>query len=431
MIGVGGISMSGFAKFLLFRGKIVSGSDLKKNDIIEDLEKNGLIFFNNHSEKNITKDIDLVVYSGAIQENNSELKMAKKLKIPCIERSLFLGAFSKLFKKVIAISGSHGKTTTTALLGKILLASNLNPTIALGGEYSDLNCNFILGGSNILVCEACEYRESFKYLKPDISVITNIEPEHLDYYKNFNNELSAFCNFANSSKISIVDENCDILSTSIKVGKNEKSNYCYSGICYNNGKAFFNVYCNKKLIGNFSVGLLGEHNVKNALFAIVVSLELGIDKTTIQIGLDSFKGVKRRNEFLTQIDNTPIVCDYAHHPTEIMASISNAKLQFKKIMCVFQPHTYSRTSTLIEDFKGAFDQAYELVLFKTYAAREKYDSNGSEVRLFQEVNIKRKKLFMRDLELIRYIKTKAKNFDLVLVLGAGDIYDIIKENLVN
>ena len=426
MIGVGGISMSGFAKYLLNEGKVVSGSDVQKNEIINDLVKSGLIFYNYHSANNISKKIDLVVYSGAISSGNEELKKAKELKILCMERSQFLGEFSSLFKNVIAISGSHGKTTTTALLGKILTVGSFSPTVALGGEYSDTNSNFILGKENYFVCEACEYRESFKYLSPDIAVITNIEPEHLDYYKSFDKELNAFKKFAKRSKKVLIDENCAIKGNLITVGRGKESYYRYSNISFENGKTFFDVYRANSHVKRFEINLVGEHNVKNALFAIAVGLELGIDKNTIQNGLNQFGGVKRRNELMGYIQSTPIICDYAHHPTEIKSSISNALVQYKKIMCVFQPHTYSRTETLMDMFKGAFSGVFKLVIFKTYPAREKYNLNGSETKLFENVDIKRKKLFMQEPDLIKYIKANACKFDLVLVLGAGDIYDIVK-----
>ena len=434
-IGVSGISMSGLAKFLLINGVKVSGSDLVETSITKELIELGLVFYSHHSAENIDKDTQMVVFSGAIKQDNVEILKARDMGIEVLERSEFLGLFSKLFKNVLAISGSHGKTTTTAFLSKILLKAGLNPTIALGGEFADLNTNFVIGKREYLVCEACEYRESFNYLNPTFSVITNVEAEHLDYYKTKENVEEAFVKFGNLAKNKIVCfESCKKVLNKcnkdlIVCGKSIFNDYSYIYIEETQSGQRFKVLKRGKLFGYFEINLKGEYNLKHALLSIAVSDLIGVKVNDIRAGLLDFKGVKRRNELIGKIDNVSVVADYAHHPTEIKNSLKNAKEHYGKVLCIFQPHTFSRTKTLMSEFMDAFNDCDNVFVFKTYPAREKYNAKANGKVLCDAIKNENKKYFANKQKLIKEIFEQAKNFNLVLVLGAGDIYEIIKKSL--
>ena len=426
--------MSGLASFLLFNGYNVSGSDIADSEMIAELILNGLNFFSSHNESNINSEIDLIVYSGAIKDNNPELVKAKELKIKVVERSEFLGVLSKLFKNCIAISGTHGKTTTTALLSKIFMQTNLKPTIAIGGVMVD-SSNFIIGKNDYFICEACEYRESFKFLKCQNAIITNIEADHLDYYKTFENVQKAFYNFAKRVKCKVVTYKENLLKEKFKKKVINCGDSCYYEYSYkilekSNDSTIFQVFNYSKSLGQYKILMPQEYNVKNALLAIVMAKQFKIDDEYIKKGLLSFKGVERRNEKIGEINGVPVVADYAHHPSEIKESLKGVKEQFGKVLCVFQPHTYSRTKTLINEFKSCFEVADEVCFFKTYPAREPYDEKGCERIIFENCNNMIKKLFYKEQELFEYIKDNAIHFNAILVLGAGDLYNIIKKMLI-
>ena len=428
--------MMGLAKLMLSFGKEISGSDSNKSDEIIFLKKQGVNIFIGHSKWNIVPDIDLVVYTGAVKGNNIELVTAKKLGIKTIERSEFLGEISLLYKNVVAISGTHGKTTTTAIIGKIFQYAKLNPTIHIGGEVKDFDSNIVVGNKNYFITEACEYRESFKFLKPTTLVVTNIEPDHMDYYKTFDNLKFAFNNFAKTVKENLIlCNNKHIDDKSLKCKTLSVGVSCFSEIrAYNilekNNGYSFDVFKEDKLIGNFCIKLIGFHNIYNSLCAIAVALEYGIDIDVIKKALKEFKGIKRRNEIVGEVDAVPVICDYAHHPTEIKNSINAIKEKYNKILCIFQPHTYTRTIDLMEDFKTSFN-VDSLIIFKTYSAREKYTRKGSAKSLFKNVKCNDKTYVNYDYILKKKINKMASKFDVILVLGAGDIYNRVKKVIIN
>lgn len=428
--------MMGLAKLMLSLGKEISGSDSNKTEEINVLKNQGVNIFIGHNKWNIVPDIDLVVYTGAVKENNIELLTAKKLGIKTLERSEFLGEISLLYENVIAVSGTHGKTTTTAIIGKIFQYANLRPTIHVGGEVKDFESNFVIGNKKYFITEACEYRESFKYLKPNTAIITNIESDHMDYYKTFDNLKKAFNNFAkitkedlilcNNKYIDEINLNCNTTSVGVSCMSEIRA---YNILEKNNGYSF-DVFKEDKLIGNFYINLIGFHNIYNALCAIAVALKYGIESDVIKKALEEFKGINRRNEKIGEINNVPVICDYAHHPTEIKNSINAIKEKYNKILCVFQPHTYSRTINLMEEFKDSF-YVDCLIIFKTYSAREKYKSKGSAKSLFKNINCKDKIYVGFDYMLKKKLNKMVSNFDVVLVLGAGDIYNRVKKVIIN
>lgn len=415
--------MSGLAKLMLYNGAIVTGSDCGSGKEIEILKSLGVNVFPTHNSDNISKNLDIIIYSGAIKPNNPEIVRAKELNIPLIERSEFLGEISRQYKKVIAISGTHGKTTTTAMLGLIATCAGLKPTIHLGGESVNLHGNTIIGGNEYFIVEACEYRESFKYLEPYIGVITNVEHDHVDFYPTFESFRLAFARFAG---------NCDNLIAPVDVNIPHNhlisigSDWQVKNIEAYGGGYNFNAYYKREFYNSFRLNCIGLHNVTNALFAISVAHELGINKDVICDALSDFMGVERRYEKIASIGECNIIIDYAHHPTELRNSIDGIKGVYNKILYIFQPHTYSRTLKLFDDFIDVLSPLKDMVLFKTYPAREEVLIGGRAEDLFNALKSPNKEYFDDIDNLMTYIKENAHKFDCILILGAGDLADKLK-----
>lgn len=432
-VGIGGISMSALTQFCCKFGARVSGADISVNSEIKKLSKMGVPIFIGHSEKNISPDIDLVVYSGAIPMSNPELRMAHKLGINAVERSEFLGYISNQFLNTIVVAGTHGKTTTTAIIGNIFMHTILRPSIHLGGDAIDYG-NYVLGNKDFFITEGCEYRNSISYLQPFTSIITSIELDHTDYYKKVSEIEDVFLELANKTKENVlIFENIDFSKrikskiNVVNVGFGAEYDIRGENLTLNkNGTYSFDVFYNT-YIGKFTSPLVGFHNSKNTLCAIAVALIYNIPIGEIYNAVRGFKGVKRRFEKVGEINEVPVICDYAHHPTEILNSINTARQIYGKVKVIFQPHTYSRTIGLKNEFKKAFIMADELVLFKTYPAREEYIIGGSSKELFNEIKHSNKMY----IDTRKQLKSQCLNNDknCILVLGAGDIYDIIKSVL--
>ena len=389
----------------------------------------GACVFHGHNAHNINSGFDYVVFSGAIHEDNVELKTARTMGLKVMERSEFLGVIETMFEYSVVVSGTHGKTTTTTLVGDVLFKAGLNPTIHIGGESVAFG-NAKLGAKQFFVSEGCEYRNSIRFLKPNIGVITNIELDHTDFYKNYDQLEQAFLDFANGVKNTVVVfENNDFAKKItakvgvVTVGFNGDYDVVGNGITINHdGTYTFQVYHNNAYVGKFTTAQMGFHNAKNALCAIAVGLVMGVDIGTIYFAIREFKGVKRRLEKVGEIDGISVVCDYAHHPTEIASSIACIRATHKRVLCVFQPHTFSRTIGLKDEFKKCFGGVKKLVVFKTYPARENYIVGGSARELFNEIPLKNKSYCDTIKDLAGELKN-ASGYDIVLVLGAGDIYD--------
>lgn len=435
-IGIGGVSMSALATFMLRHNVFVSGSDQVVSHFTTNLESKGALVYYGHKPENIPYNCDLVVYTGAVQKDNPEYIEAQNRGIRLMERSEFLGYVASMYDEVIAISGTHGKTTTTSMLGKIFLSAKLDPTIHLGGESDDFGGNMFLGENKIFITEACEYRDSFRFLKPQIALITNIEKDHTDFYKNMTQIMNAFAHFGNSSKVLVVFENNEIVDY---IDKNVRVVTCgfdgdYDVKGYNlskdkDGCYSFDVKNNDTYLGHFRLSVIGLHNAKNALCAIAISALYGITYDKMYYALKNFSGVKRRYEKVGEYKGVPVICDYAHHPTEIANSIKGALTSHKKILCIFQPHTYSRTLSLMSEFSHCFKGVHRLVVYKTYPAREKPINGGRAIDLLNNVvGFRDKKFYCYSKRcLSKTLKEMDKTYDLILVLGAGDIYDIIKQ----
>ena len=441
MIGIGGISMSALAHILLFFNYKVSGSDRTETNLTENLRKSGVAISIGQSAENITNP-DLVCYTAAIADDNPELVRARELGIPVMERAELLGQMMKRYKFPIAVAGTHGKTTTTSMLSLILLAANLDPTILVGGELPQINGNYKIGKNDYLVFEACEYVESFLHFHPYMSVITNVEEDHLDYFSNLYHIISSFQKFAslNSSDGCIIvcsdDKNAmEVVKNTekrvVKYGINSKNNDFYADNIHlsDDGLTEFDVYMNNKLFTHLRLNVHGEHNVKNALGAVAAAVEIGIEADAIKEGLENFSGTKRRFEELGTVKGFTVIDDYAHHPTEIMSTLKAAQdIAHGDVWCIFQPHTYSRTKAFLPKFAEALEHADKVIIADVYPAREKYDGTIHSCDL---ALLTKNGMYMNDFKAIeRYVLENAKPGDLVITMGAGDIFKVGK-SLVN
>jgi UDP-N-acetylmuramate--alanine ligase len=411
-VGIGGIGMSAIARMFLLEGKKVSGSDIAHSFVTEELEKMGIDIFYKQEEKNISSDIDLVVYTPAISKDHPELLRAQALNITTLSYPEMLGLISKE-KYTIAVSGTHGKTTTTAMIAKILIDAGLDPTVIVGSFLKDQKSNFIAGNSKYLVVEACEYKRSFLNLYPNILIITNIDEDHLDYYKNIEDIQSAFRELA--SRLSLDDHL----------------------VCYPNDKNLLDVVSDLKckiedclaFDKKEKITLAGEHNKKNGVNALVVAKILGVDEEKAISSLNSFGGTWRRFENKGKTKKGVFVYDdYAHHPTEVRATLSMAREIFpnKKITLVFQPHLYSRTKNHLDDFASSFVGADKVFVLPIYAAREAFDSSISSeiladriVALSKGVNVE-----CLDREKVLSELEKLEENDVLITMGAGNVGDI-------
>ena len=436
-IGIGGISMSGLAHIAISDGYKVSGSDRTKTSITDKLEAEGAIIYEGHNKDNIN-GADLVVYTAAVKMDNPEMKAAVDNNIRLIDRAEFLGALMKGYKNAVGVAGTHGKTTTTSMLAHALIYADTDPTISVGGELDLIDGNIRCGNSDMFVTEACEYTNSFLKFFPTIALITNIEEDHLDFFTGIEMIRESFRAYAeltlgvgsvvaygedDNIKLALKDSDLDIIT----YGFGEENDYYAKNVEYTAGYPSFDVYSNGKFVTHVSLNVTGEHNILNALATIAVCCLLGIDADIASKGIETFRGTHRRFEKKGVINGATIIDDYAHHPTEIKATLKAAKsFEPKRILCIFQPHTYSRTRTLWNDFLTAFDDADELILTHIYAAREVYDGKTDPDRLANEIyerGIDAK--YMDDFKDIEnYIKETAEPGDIIFTMGAGDVTEI-------
>lgn len=437
-IGIGGISMSGLAHIMLNAGHIVTGSDLKDSHIIQRLRNEGAIINIPHDAKSV-EGSDLVVYTAAVKQDNPEMVRAKELNIPVIDRATLLGKIMKKYKYGVGIAGSHGKTTTTSLISVLLEEMSYDPTVLVGGEVDVIGGNVRVGNSDYFVTEACEYTDSFLKFYPYIAVILNVDSDHLDYFKNIDNIKQSFTQFANLVPSDGFVVACGDDANTMSVLKNVDRNIITFGIdnkCNWNAKKIkfdekgcpsFDAYYNGKYVGNYELSIVGRHNVYNALATLAVCSLLGVDVKKAATWMKKFKGTHRRFEVKGAIDGAIIIDDYAHHPTEIKATLLSAlNYPHKRIICVFQPHTYSRTKSLLCDFASSFDNSDITIITDIYAAREK-DSGIIHARDLANLIKERgnETYYIKEFtDIAEYLKSILKSGDLVITIGAGDIYKI-------
>ena len=422
-IGIGGVSMSALAQYLLGLGKQVGGSDVSANEYTDELLKYGTKINFGNSEDDI-ENYDAVIYTDAIREEDARLKKAASLSKPTISRGKFLFEISKNFKKVIAISGCHGKTTCTAMLAHIFAAAGKKFASHIGGRDLSFS-NFYCCGYDYLITEACEYKKNFLHLRPDVAVILNSEIDHVECYGSEEALKAAYLSFAGSAAQTVALYRDLPEIQCINFGFDKSADYFAANIKMNEGICSFTVYEKAKKSGEIALKVHGKHNVLNALAATAVARYFDIPFDQIRLGLNSFVGVERRFEKLAEINGVKYFADYAHHPNELRASLKTAhRVTDGRLFVVFQPHTYSRTKLLFNQFVEVLSPLGDLLIYKTFAAREYYDDAGSALTLSQSVKKARYGDCPDD---ISDFISKAENGDTVLFLGAGDIYFIAKK----
>ena len=362
-IGIGGISMSGLAEILLEEGFTISGSDAKQSALTDSLAKKGATIYIGQKASNLSIRPALVVYTAAIREDNEEFKAAVDAGIPMLSRAELLGQIMDNYEKSIAVAGTHGKTTTTSMISQILLVAKADPTISVGGILEAIGGNIRVGGSEVFITEACEYTNSFLHFHPKYSIITSVEAEHLDFFKDIDDIRRSFHEFAGNTahdgvliingQIAALDQITNNLSCSVTTyGLCENDDFYAKNITYNDHACGTYTLMHKtEDLGTVSLSVPGKHNVSNSLAAIALCLNLGLPLDVIKKGLLQFGGTKRRFEYKGTKNGITVIDDYAHHPTEVAATLTAARnYPHGRIICVFQPHTYSRTKAFLSDF---------------------------------------------------------------------------------
>lgn len=443
-IGIGGISMSGLAEILLEEGFTISGSDAKQSALTDSLAKKGATIYIGQKASNLSIRPALVVYTAAIREDNEEFKAAVDAGIPMLSRAELLGQIMDNYEKSIAVAGTHGKTTTTSMISQILLVAKADPTISVGGILEAIGGNIRVGGSEVFITEACEYTNSFLHFHPKYSIITSVEAEHLDFFKDIDDIRRSFHEFAGNTahdgvliingQIAALDQITNNLSCSVTTyGLCENDDFYAKNITYNDHACGTYTLMHKtEDLGTVSLSVPGRHNVSNSLAAIALCLNLGLPLDVIKKGLLQFGGTKRRFEYKGTKNGITVIDDYAHHPTEVAATLTAARnYPHGRIICVFQPHTYSRTKAFLSDFARVLSMADIVVLADIYAAREKNTIGISSKDLLTELqkNGQESYYFPSFDEIEKFLSEKCINNDLLITMGAGDVY-LIGEHLL-
>lgn len=446
-IGIGGISMSGLAEILLQEHFTISGSDSKDSEITRLLTELGANVIIGQKAGNITDDIDLVVYTAAIHPDNPEFAAAVALGKPILTRAQLLGQIMANYKYPIAVSGTHGKTTVTSMLTHILLAANADPTISVGGMLDAIGGNIRVGKSEYFVTEACEYTNSYHAFNPKISIILNVDADHLDFFSGIDEIIQSFRTFAHKlpeDGTLIINGEMDCLPVIIEdlpakvitFGLSEACDYSAKDITFDAlGCASYTLVIHGKAVTRVTLHVNGIHNVTNSLSAIAAADVLQVSTEDSVAGLANFGGAKRRFELKGHMGDVTIVDDYAHHPTEIKATLAAAaKTEHNDIWCVFQPHTYTRTKALLPEFAEALHTADHVVLAKIYAAREKDTGmvSSQDIADILKDTYKTDVIYLKTFEEIEsYLKKNCKKNDLLITMGAGDVVNIGESLLKN
>lgn len=444
-IGIGGISMSGLAEILLGAGFTVSGSDSRPSELTAHLENAGAKIFYGQCAENISKDYDCVVYTAAIHPDNPEFARCTELNLPILTRAELLGQIMKNYETAIAVSGTHGKTTTTSMLSSVLLAADTDPTISVGGILEAIGGNIRVGRSDTFITEACEYTNSFLSFYPTLSIILNIEEDHMDFFKDLDDIMHSFRLFAErlpengtliiNHEIKDYEKITDGLSCKVITYGIDPACTCYARNVHFNEKGFgeFDAIYNGEELGHMILSVPGDHNVSNALSVIAAAKTLGISTELIRMGLIGFTGTNRRFQYKGTLNGVTIIDDYAHHPTEIHATLEAVKnYPHKELWCVFQPHTYTRTKAFFHEFAESLSKADHVVLADIYAARET-DTLGMSSELLQKEIAKYGTdchYFSTFDQIQEFLKSHCIHGDLLITMGAGDVVNI-GENLLN
>jgi UDP-N-acetylmuramate--alanine ligase len=438
LIGIGGAGMSGIAEVLLNLGYAVSGSDLAPSDVTQRLQRQGATVFQGHAAAHM-QGADVVVVSSAVKADNPEVVTARQLHIPVIPRAEMLAELMRM-KYGVAVAGTHGKTTTTSLIATILARAELDPTVVIGGRLNSLGSNAKLGQGDYLVAEADESDGSFLMLSPTIGVVTTVDAEHLDFYGNLEAIKEAFLQFINKvpfygcSVVCLDQPNIQSLVPHIHkrfvtYGLTRQADYMARDVQFNGPRSQFDVYRDHERLGRFSLNLPGVHNVYNALAAIAVGQELDVPLTTMSKALEEFSGIHRRFEIVGTHGGATVVDDYGHHPEEIRQTLRAAKAVWPedRLVVVFQPHRYTRTQFLLQDFYTAFNEADVLILLDIYAASETPIPGISSQRLYEGIkgHGHRQIYYLPERDhVLPLLRQLMQEHDILMTLGAGDVWQI-------
>ncbi len=429
-IGIGGSGMCPLAEILHSEGFELTGSDCNESDTLQRIRSYNIPVFMGHKAENVT-GTQLVVYTAAVKDDNPELISARQQGIPCIERSIMLGIVTRRYNRSIAVSGTHGKTSTTAMLSQVLIGSGFDPSAIIGGKLPFIGGNSYVGQSDIIVCEACEYVDTFLELTPYISIILNVDADHLDYFKNLDNIKKSFNKFARQTSGLLVingdDENTvdavkDVDIQKITFGFNSTNDYYAENVTTVHG-AFskFDFMSKGEKLCEIELTVPGKHNTYNALAAAATAAYLGATPKEISEHLHKFSGVHRRFEVLGKPQGITVADDFAHHPTELTATLTAAMdMGFNKVWAIFQPHTYSRTSMLLDDFATALSIPDVAIISEILAVRETntYDIYNTDLGAKIEGSV----CIDSFEDITDYIVKNAKDGDLVLTMGGGNVY---------
>ena len=438
--GIGGISMSALAEIMISRGFTVTGSDSHESKITDHLESLGAKIFYNQVAGNISSNIDVLIYTAAIKQDNPELVKAKELGIPLLTRAEFLGQIMLNYPMAIGVSGTHGKTTTTSMLSQTMLEGNTDPTILVGGIMPAIHGNTRVGHSDKLITEACEYTNSFLSFKPNMAIILNVAADHLDFFKDLDDIRHSFRKFAElvpddgflviNSDIDNLEYFTDGLKCKVMtVGSDPaKSDYSAANIEFDQfAKGSYDLVVNGEKSFHVALNVTGEHNIYNSLAAIAAAHAMGISDENIKAGLTQYGGTDRRFQYKGKVGDVTIIDDYAHHPDEITATIKTAKhYPHKKMWVVFQPHTYSRTKSLLPEFGKALKEADAVVLADIYAAREKDTLGVSSLDVKKEIEKYGTEVhyYPSFSEIENFLLESCSPGDLLITMGAGDVVKI-------
>ena len=438
-IGIGGISMSGLADILFDKGFKISGSDMNESALTAGLRSKGMNIHIGQVETNITDDIDVVVYTAAIHPDNPEFKAATAMNLPMLTRAELLGEIMSNYRVAIGVAGTHGKTTTTSMITDILLKADLDPTVSVGGILPSINGNIRIGASDTFITEACEYTNSFLSFSPKIEVILNIEEDHLDFFKDLDDIRSSFKKYADILPVNgllVINGDIpdveyifsDVKCPVILVGKASNCKYRAENLsCDNYGCYSYTLVRDGVNITPVKLGVTGIHNVYNSLaaFAVADSLKISCDDTLA--ALAGFTGANRRFQHKGTLNSFTIIDDYAHHPAEINATLKVAsECRHNKVICIFQPHTYTRTNAFLKEFAQALSHADRIILTDIYAAREKNTIGISSLDLKREIDaLGTPCTYEPDFTSVKnLVLTMAEKDDIVITMGAGNVVEI-------
>jgi len=440
-VGIGGIGMSGIAEVLLNLGYAVTGSDLKASDVTRRLESLGGQVFVGHDAAHVTA-VDVVVISSAVKRDNPEVVEARRRKIPIIPRAEMLAELMRL-KYGVAIAGSHGKTTTTSMAAHVLAAAGLDPTAVVGGKVNSFGSNAKLGRGEYMVVEADESDGSFLHIPPTIAIVTNVDPEHLDHWKTVEALRRGFVDFVNRVPFYGLAILCidhpgvqslipDIESRYVTYGESHQADYRADRISLDGHAVHFDAFHGERPLGRFEVAMVGRHNALNALAVIALADEMGVPADAVREALRTFGGVQRRFTVKGEVGGVTVIDDYGHHPAEVKATLSGAREAFgRRVVCVFQPHRYTRTRDLLTDFATAFNDADVLLVTDVYAAGEEPIAGANAQALVEAVRAcgHRDVHHVPRAELAKAARERVRPGDLVLTLGAGDVTQVGPELL--